>query len=148
MKSIKLLLLALFLLPCTFANAQSNKVGSIDHSDFISDVYPNLKERPAVLLFGSNYCRHSKNQLKLLRKVVSEKGYDKYIDFYNVNADTDENYEWLMEIYRISGETQKGTPSWAFYYFKDGKIKVIGGPGNATYDDLCEMFDMLVDYYY
>lgn len=145
MKSIKVLLLALFLLPCTFTNAQNNKVTSIDYSDFISDVYPNVKRKPVVLLFGSNYCRNSKNQLKQLRNVVNEKGYDRYIDFYNVNADSDENYDWLMEIYRISGETQKGTPSWAFYFYYNGEIKIHGGAGNLTDSQMCEMFDMIID---
>lgn len=145
MRSIKLLLVALFLLPFSSVIAQSNKVSSIDYSDFKSEVYPNIENKPVVLLFGSNYCRNSKNQLKLLRQVVSDKGYDRYIDFYNVNADTDENYEWLMEIYRISGETQKGTPSWAYYFYYNGDLHIVGVAGNATYDDMCEVFDMIID---
>ena len=48
------------------------KVIGIDHSDFVSDIYPKMK-RPLIMLFGSNYCGYSRSQMKLLNKIVKEK---------------------------------------------------------------------------
>lgn len=103
----------------TFAVAQTVKVTGINHSDFVENILPNMT-RPAVILFGSNYCKYSREQLKTLRSTLEkmdEKRYQahKYIDFYSVNVDTDEDSEWFESIYDAD-DNKRGTPTWVFYY--------------------------------
>ena len=89
MSRVRFLLIVVFLLQGAFGLAQDEKakVIAIDHSDFIEEIYPKMK-RPLIILFGSNYCRYSRNQMKLLNQIVKETDYYKYVDFYSVNADS------------------------------------------------------------
>ena len=71
MKRVRFLFVVVLLLQAVFVFAQNGnaKVISIDHSDFVSEIYPKMK-RPLIILFGSNYCGYSRNQIKLLNKVI------------------------------------------------------------------------------
>ena len=76
MKKIKYFMFVAFLL-CTssiLAQNEKAKVCAIDYSDFVSEIYPKMK-RPLIILFGSNYCRYSINQMKLLNQIVKSTDY-------------------------------------------------------------------------
>ena len=124
------------------------KVIGIDYSDFVSKIYPKM-ERPLIILFGSNYCGYSRNQMKLLNKIVKENNYYKYVDFYSVNADTDENYEWLKEIYEDEKLEALGTPTWVIYYGTkgDGDDIAFSCAGNLSSDQLCDEIEDIIDWF-
>ncbi|MBQ3323708.1 MAG: hypothetical protein IJG81_02560 [Muribaculaceae bacterium] len=107
------------LILCAVATTNRAEVIAISHSNFVSDIYPNVDE-PIVILFGSNYCGNSKQQLKMLKRKETE--YGDRIKFYCVNADTNENYEWLVQVAKEEEFDELGVPSWLFYYgnYKDG----------------------------
>lgn len=150
MKKNRNLLIVVFLLHYCFVIAQNNNacVTSINHSDFVSHVYPEMK-RPLIILFGSNQCRYSINQMKLLNRIVRETEYYKYVDFYSVNADLDENYEWLKGIYEDEELPALGTPTWVFYYGTKGDEDDIelAEVANFSSDQLCDNIENLIDWY-
>ncbi len=124
-------------------NEKIVSVKTINYSDF----HPWLEERPSILLFGSNMCRFSLNQLKLLKKFAST-NYNRYVDFYSVNADVAENYKWLMELCNTHHVSERGTPTWVFFFFNDyNEVDVEVYPGNASYEDLEESVDEILKYY-
>lgn len=133
---------------CVFARNENAKVISINHSDFISKIYPKMK-RPLIILFGSNYCKYSRNQMKLLNQIVKETDYYKYVDFYSVNADSDENYEWLKKIYEDEELPALGTPTWIFYYGTKGDDDDIelAEIANFSFEQLCENIEDLIDWF-
>ena len=45
------------------ATKEKAKVIGIDHSDFVSEIYPKMK-RPLIILFGSNYCGYKRKMKK------------------------------------------------------------------------------------
>ena len=73
------------------------KVYGINYSIFMDEVYPKI-DKPVVVLFGSRYCAYSGKQLSLLKREIQRKGYDEYIDFFAVDCETEENYDWLIEL--------------------------------------------------
>ena len=105
-------------LSCTTSAFAQNVVYDIDYSYFVDEVYPNVDE-PLVILFGSNYCGASIKQLKMLKRKAAV--YGDRVKFYCVNADKDENYEWLLKVSKEENFEELGTPSWLFYYgnYKD-----------------------------
>lgn len=113
-----LIVITAMLLGAVMTITRAEVVG-IDHSYFESTIYPDVDE-PLVILFGSNYCRNSKQQLKMLKRKAAE--YGDRVKFYCVNADIDENYEWLVQVARDQEFDDLGVPSWLFYYgnYKDG----------------------------
>lgn len=145
-----LLMMVLLSSPMSAQDAPNEKakVIGIDHSDFVSEIYPKMK-RPLIILFGSNYCGYSRSQMKLLNKIVKESDYYKYVDFYSVNADTDENYEWLKKIYEDEELEALGTPTWVFYYGTKGDDDDIelAEVGNFTSDQLCDAIENLIDWF-
>ena len=150
MRKVRFLLIVAFLLQAAFGFAQNDKakVISINHSDFIEGIYPKMK-RPLIILFGSNYCQYSKSQMKLLNKIVIETDYYKYIDFYSVNADIDENYEWLKKIYQEEELEALGTPTWVVYYGTKGDDDDIAFScaGNLSSDQLCNEIEDVIDWF-
>lgn len=150
MSRVRFLLIVVFLLQAAFSLAQDekSKVIAIDHSDFIEEIYPKMK-RPLIILFGSNYCRYSRNQMKLLNQIVKETDYYKYVDFYSVNADSDENYEWLKKIYEDEELPALGTPTWIFYYGTKGDNDDIelAEVANFSSDQLCDNIESLIDWF-
>ena len=150
MSRVRFLLIVVFLLQGAFGLAQDEKakVIAIDHSDFIEEIYPKMK-RPLIILFGSNYCRYSRNQMKLLNQIVKETDYYKYVDFYSVNADSDENYEWLKKIYEDEELPALGTPTWIFYYGTKGDDDDIelAEVANFSSEQLCDNIENLIDWF-
>lgn len=150
MKRVKFLFVVMILLQTVFVFAQNEnaKVIGIDHSDFVSEIYPKMK-RPLIILFGSNYCGYSRSQMKLLNQIVKKTDYYKYVDFYSVNADTDENYEWLMNIFEEEEIDVHGVPAWVFYYGTKGDDDDIefAGVGNFTSEELCDKIENLIDWF-
>ena len=146
----KLLLTLVFLLQFTFIFSQENKnrVIGINHTEFVTEIYPKMK-RPLIILFGSNYCRYSRNQMKLLNQIVRDTEFFKYVDFYSVNADTDENYEWLKKISKEEELPALGTPTWIFYYGTkgDGDDIQLSEVGNFTSEQLCDNIEDLIDWF-
>lgn len=145
-----LLMMVMLSLPMSAQNASNEKakVIGIDHSDFVSDIYPRMK-RPLIILFGSNFCGYSRNQMKLLNQIVKKTDYYKYVDFYSVNADTDENYEWLMKIFVEEKIDVHGVPAWVFYYGTKGDDDDIefADVGNFTSEELCDRIENLIDWF-
>ena len=85
--------------------------------------------------------------MKLLNKIVIETDYYKYIDFYSVNADIDENYEWLKKIYQEEKLEALGTPTWVVYYgTKDDDI-AFSCAGNLSSDQLCNEIEDVIDWF-
>lgn len=117
MKKVKFIMIVVMLLQMSllsFAQNETVRVPGIDYSDYVSKILPNIK-RPFIILFGSNNCQYSRNQMKLMNLTYRNTDYKKHIDFYSVNADTDENYEWLRTIFeKEEGETLC-VPAWVFY---------------------------------
>ena len=150
MSRVRFLLIVVFLLQGAFGLAQDEKakVIAIDHSDFIEEIYPKMK-RPLIILFGSNYCRYSRNQMKPLNQIVKETDYYKYVDFYSVNADSDENYEWLKKIYEDEELPALGTPTWIFYYGTKGDDDDIelAEVANFSSEQLCDNIENLIDWF-
>lgn len=114
MKKFKTILITLLLTSSVSLTAQNYRIPGIDYSDFLEKL--ESYEKPIVLLFGSNMCGNSRQQLKLLRETVERYGYNQQVEFYCVNADTDENYEWLSKIYDDLEAGERGTPTWIFFY--------------------------------
>lgn len=145
-----LLMMVLLSSPMSAQDAPNEKakVIGIDHSDFVSEIYPKMK-RPLIILFGSNYCGYSRSQMKLLNKIVKESDYYKYVDFYSVNADTDENCEWLKKIYEDEELEALGTPTWVFYYGTKGDDDDIAFScaGNLSSDQLCDEIEDIIDWF-
>ncbi len=150
MSRVRFLFIVVFLLQAAFGLAQDEKakVIAIDHSDFTEEIYPKMK-RPLIILFGSNYCRYSRNQMKLLNQIVKETDYYKYVDFYSVNADSDENYEWLKKIYEDEELPALGTPTWIFYYGTKGDDDDIelAEVANFSSEQLCDNIEDLIDWF-
>lgn len=142
-KIIALAFMALFLMPLTHSAAQEVRVTGISHSDFVEDVLPYMR-RPAVILFGSNYCGYSRQQLKILRTTLSDNRYLlKYIDFYSVNVDSQEDSDWFDSIYD-DDDDERGTPTWVFYYLdEDGQPEYYYNTGNMTSSDMVHFFERL-----
>ena len=132
----------------TIQTVEKNRVNSINHSDFVDDIYPQMK-RPLIILFGSNYCQYSRNQMKLLLKIANETEYYKYVDFYCVNADVEENADWLEMIYREEELEALGVPTWVIYYGTRGDGDDIGFScaGNLTSEQICEEIERIIDWY-
>lgn len=143
MKHLKYLLIVIWLLPVAKVQAQNIRVEGISHSDFEEGILPYMK-RPAVILFGSNYCGYSRQQLKILRNTLSEHQYFlNWMDFYSVNVDTREDSDWLESIYD-SDDDERGTPTWVFYYLdEDGKPEYFYAAGNLTSSDMVRFFNRL-----
>lgn len=126
------------------AQNETSTVVSINYSDFASNIYPNLKEnRPFVILFGSNYCPYSRKQLDLLKNIATHTNAHDYVNFYCINADIDENYDWLQRLFIQNEPEERGVPTWAFSPGKtdiseelDDVLYII--VGNLTYDDILE----------
>ena len=150
MSRVRFLFIVVFLLQAAFGLAQDEKakVIAIDHSDFTEEIYPKMK-RPLIILFGSNYCRYSRNQMKLLNQIVKETDYYKYVDFYSVNVDSDENYEWLKKIYEDEELPALGTPTWIFYYGTKGDDDDIelAEVANFSSEQLCDNIEDLIDWF-
>lgn len=150
MSRAKFFFIVVFVLQAAFGLAQDEKakVIGINHSDFIEEIYPKMK-RPLIILFGSNYCKYSKNQMNLLKQIVKTKDYYKYVDFYCVNADSDENYEWLKGIYEKEELPALGTPTWIFYYGTKGDDDDIelAEVANFSYEQLCDNIEDLIDWF-
>lgn len=149
MNRIRMLIILVLMMCGTLSFAQGEaKVIAINHSDFIEDIYPNMK-RPLVILFGSNNCGYSRRQMKLLNQIVQETDYSEYVDFYCVCADTDENYEWLKKIYEEEELEALGTPTWVFYYGTKGDDDDIelSEAGNFSHDQLCYNIENLIDWF-
>lgn len=104
----------IFFFFCFCCISAQNKVENINYSDFGS--IDQTDDRPIVILFGSNYCRYSKEALKILKRVANK--YGDQVNFLCVNCDTDENYEWLKKVFKYYGLDrefgQVGTPVWLF----------------------------------
>ena len=143
-------MLVALLLHTSFILAQNEKakVCAINHSDFVSEIYPKMK-RPLIILFGSNYCRYSINQMKLLNQIAKSTDYYKYVDFYSVNADTDENYNWLVKTYQEEELEVLGTPTWIIYYGTKGDDDDIAFScaGNLSSDQLCEEIEDIIEWF-
>ena len=146
--NILVILVSLFQASLVIAQNEKAKVIAINHSDFVSEIYPKMK-RPLIILFGSNYCRYSINQMKLLNQIVKDTDYYKYVDFYSVNADTDENYNWLNKIYHEEELEALGTPTWIVYYGTKGDDDDIAFScaGNLSSDQLCEEIEDIIDWF-
>ncbi len=132
----------------TNQKTEKNRVNSINHADFVKSIYPQMK-RPLIILFGSNYCQYSRNQMKLLIKIANETDYYKYIDFYCVNADVEENVDWLERIYREEELETLGVPTWVIYYGTkgDGDDIAFSCAGILTSEQLCEEIESIIDWF-
>ena len=109
----QIIIVVLVSLICTAYSNASDKVETLDYSEFESEILTNV-DCPFVILFGSNYCRYSIEQLKLLKRIAS--CHSANFRYFCVNADKDENYEWLKKVWfelRFNGEV--GVPVWLFY---------------------------------
>lgn len=151
MKYFKILFFVVLLFPSTCCEAQEVKITGISHSDFVEEIMPNMS-KPAVILFGSNYCKYSRSQLKLLRTFLEKKEnqhYLKYMDFYSVNVDTEEDSDWFDSIYDADDD-YRGTPTWVFYFpTKDGGTNYYYTVGNFTETTLRgHLHDLYIDFYY
>lgn len=114
MKKQVFILLSILMLTSANAVAQGN-VMNLNYSDF-EDI-DQTESRPMAILFGSNYCKHSKESLKLVKKVATK--YGDQVLFCGVNCDTDENFEWIESLWKESGLSYEfgempGTPVWLF----------------------------------
>lgn len=128
--------------------AQYNTVKPITYAEFTSDIYPKMK-RPVIILFGSNYCQYSRNQMKMLQKILRSSDYINYADFYNVDADIPENYEWLRRIYIDEELSALGTPTWVIFYGTrgDGDDIAFSCAGNLTSNQLSNEIEDVIDWY-
>ena len=144
MRTCKILIIVLFLFPSAQLMSQGVEVTGICYSDFDDEILPEMV-RPAVILFGSNYCGYSRNQLKLLKQTLSQKQYlGKYIDFYSVNVDTRVDSDWLENIYD-EDDDERGTPTWVFYYIdEEGDVDYYYLAGNMNQNDMVYYFEDLV----
>lgn len=150
MKLLKFIIVALLTLTTTQAMSQKAQVIGISHSDFVEWVYPNMRG-PVVILFGSNYCGYSRQQLKILKQVLTndDGSITNYISFYSVNIDTWEDDAWLSRIYD-DDEDEQGTPTWVFYYLdEDGDLDYYYVTGNMDASYMRQMFrNLKYDSYY
>ena len=151
MKYIKIILfVSLFLMTsCGSMRNVPAKVYGINYSIFMDEVYPKI-DKPVVVLFGSRYCAYSGKQLSLLKREIQRKGYDEYIDFFAVDCETEENYDWLIELCEAKNIPSKlqGTPTWVYYEkLKDGEIHILVNPGNMTAEFLKDDFSRLINNY-
>ena len=87
--------------------------------------------------------------MKLLNQIIKKQDYYKYVDFYSVNADIEENYEWLNTIYQEEELEALAVPTWVFYsgIKGDGDDIYCSGLGNMSQEQMREEIEDLIDWF-